>query len=324
MEMFSRKIIVYAVAVMFVLSIFACVVQADVQCPRCHGTGHIANKNCVRCGGSGTVQPNVTVGLLSLGSSKSEVNVSRIYHNNEAIDVYGVATATINTQKTILTETTNRTLLKANSDTQIILTFKNLKDENYYTHQLVASFESINCPVCAGSGGSNSLTVCPDCGGTGYISQAAAGGLDYSAIILPVVGVAVVAAVGTAGVLVIRKRRLTEAKLRSFTSSEFQRWVLGRLRGNEASVLDARKGIDGFAGDGSAVAVRQDDNVGKVQVDSFLNSLTQVKARQGIFVAFIFSSDASAAVVRGRINYRIDVKLITVKELLSRKETVLV
>jgi hypothetical protein len=324
MEVFSRKILVYVVAVLFVLSTFVCVVQADVQCPRCHGTGHIANPNCVRCGGSGIVSPNVTVGLLSLGSSKSEVNVSRIYHNNEAIDVYGVATATINTQKTILTETTNRTLLKANSDTQIILTFKNLKDENYYTHQLVTSFESINCPVCAGSGGSSALTVCPDCGGTGYISQAAAGGLDYSAIILPVVGVAVVAAVGTAGVLVIRKRRLTEAKLRSFTSSEFQRWVIGRLRGNEASVLDARKGIDGFAGDGSAVAIRQDDIVGKVQVDSFLNSLTQVKARQGIFVAFSFSSDASAAVVRGRINYRIDVKLITVKELLSRKETVLV
>ena len=174
------------------------------------------------------------------------------------------------------------------------------------------------------AGGAVSLTACPNCGGTGYISQAAVGGLDYSAIVLPVVGVAVVAAVGTASVFVIRKRRLTEAKLRSFTSSEFQRWVLGRLRGNEASVLDARKGIDGFASDGSAVAVRQADNVGKVQVDSFLNSLTLVKARSGIFVAFSFSSDASASVVRGRINYRIDVKLVTVKELLSRKEPVMV
>jgi hypothetical protein len=259
-----------------------------------------------------------------LGSSLQQTNVSRVYHNNEDVDVYATATATINTQKKVLTETSNRTLLKANSDTLILVTFEGLKDENYFTHQLDLTVEPITCPACNGSG-IGGLTVCPDCGGTGYISEAAAaGGFDFAGLAALAVGAGVVAAVSVAGFFVVRNRRLTEEKLRSFTSSEFQRWVLGSLRGNEASVLDARKGIDGFAGDGSAVVARQADNVGKMQIEGFLNSIMQVKARQGIFVAFSFGGDASAAVVRGRINYRIDVKLVTVKELLTHKAPVVV
>lgn len=323
MKVFSRKTTIIAASVLLVLSSYALFVQADVTCPRCHGSGQIASSSCSRCGGAGNVQPNVTIGLLQLGSSLQQTNLSRIIHNNEAVDVYCEASATINTQKKVLTETSNRTLLKANSDTLLLITFNGLKDENYFTHQMDITFEPITCPDCQGSGGAGTLTVCPQCGGTGYVSQAASGGFDFAGLAAPVAGVAVAAALLVSGFLVVKTRRLTEAKLRSFTSSEFKSWVIGRLHGSEASVLDARKGIDGFAGDGSGVAVRQDDNVGKLQVDAFLNSLSQVKARQGIFVAFSFSGDASAAVVRGRINYRIDVKLVTVKELLNRKEPVM-
>ncbi len=323
MQMFSHKIVFLAVTVLVVLSVFAWVVAASVECPRCHGTGQITSQYCIRCGGSGEVQANITYGLLQVGASPTQTNVSRSYHNNEAVDVYATATASINTQKNVLTETSNRTLLKANSDTLILLTFNNLKDENYFTHQLDLTAEPIPCPVCNGSG-VGSLIVCPDCDGTGYISEAAVGSFDFANIILPVAGVAVVAAASVAGVFVVRKRRLTEEKLRLFTSSEFKRWVLGCLRGTEAPVLDARKGIDGFAGDGSAVVASQADDVGKVQIDVFLNSLMQVKAKQGVFVAFSFSGEASAAVVRGRINYRVDVKLVTVKDLLAHKQPVLV
>ncbi|MGD6932832.1 MAG: hypothetical protein ACQCN5_01335 [Candidatus Bathyarchaeia archaeon] len=320
--MFSHKIVALTFTMLFVLSAFTVVVAASVECPRCHGTGHITSSTCLRCGGSGQIQPNINSGHLMVGSSPTQTNLSRTYHNNENVDVYAVATATINTQKTILTETSNRTLLKANSYTTILLTFDKLKDENYFTHQFELTAEPITCPDCNGSG-AGSLIVCPDCGGTGYISEAAAnGGFDFSGIVLPAAGVAAVAALSAAGVLVVRKRRLTEEKLRMFTSSEFLRWVLGCLHGNEASILDSRKGIDGFTGDGSALVARQADNVGKSQIDVFLNSIMQVKSREGVFVAFSFSSDASAAVVRGRINYRIDVKLITVKELLTRKGAV--
>ena len=301
-EMLNRKGTVLAVTIILVFSMFSCLVLASVQCPRCHGTGQINSGSCSVCGGSGQLQPNVTKGGLQLGTSLTQTNLTRVYHNNEAVDVYGVATATINTQKTVLTETSNRTLLKANSDTMILLTFEDLKDENYFTHQMDITLEPITCPNCNGSGGGGQLVTCPNCGGTGYISEAAAAGVfDYSVIALPAVGIALVAAVSAAGVFVIRKRRLTEEKIRMFTSSEFNRWVLGRLRGAEASVLDSRKGIDGFTGDGAAVIAKQTENVGKAQIDVTLNSLMQAKVKRGVFVAFSFASDASAAVTRAEL-----------------------
>jgi hypothetical protein len=321
--MLNRKIIGLAVTLLFVLSAFSCAVQASVQCPKCHGTGQITSQVCSTCGGSGQLQPNVTKGGIQLGESKTQTNMSSVFHNAESVDVYAVVTATINTQKEILTKTSNRTMLKANSDTLILLTFEGLKDENYFVHYIDIAVEPITCPTCNGTG-AGSLITCTQCGGTGYISEAAAaGGFDFSALALPALGIAVVAVASAAGVFIIRTKRVNEEKLRSFTSSEFNTWVLGRLRGAEASVLDSRKGIDGFTGDGAAVIAKQTDNVSKAQIDITLNSLMQAKARSGIFVAFSFASDASAAVTRGRINYHIDLKLVTIKELLRNKEPIL-
>jgi hypothetical protein len=154
-------------------------------------------------------------------------------------------------------------------------------------------------------------------------SAIAGGGLDFAGLVAPIAGIAVVGAVAGAGVMLLKKRQLSEAKIRQFTSFEFQKWVLTRLRGTSASVLDSRKGIDGFTGDGAPIVARQQDNVGKVQVDAFLNSIMQAKAKRGVFVAFSFDREASSAVIKGRINYRVDVKLITVKELLLKKEAAL-
>jgi hypothetical protein len=320
--MLSHKLAVLTLISLLALSALAIYAQASVQCPRCHGTGQITSQTCLTCGGSGQTQPNITKIRFMVGGSPTQTNISEVYHNGESVDAYGVATATINTQQKILTQSSNRTLLKANSDTLIIINFNGLEDENYFTHQIELAAETITCPACNGTG-AGLLVICPDCGGTGYISEAAVGGLDFGGVVAPVIGVVAVVAATGAGVVVLRKRRLTETKIRTFTESEFQRWVLGRLRGAGASVLDSRKGIDGFTGDGSAVAAKPSDDVSKIQSDGFLNSLMQIKSRQGIFVAFSFSKEASAAVIRGRINYHIDVKLVTVKELLANKEAVL-
>lgn len=318
----SHKLILFTLILFLALSIFTFMAQALVECPRCHGSGKITSQTCQACYGSGQIQPNVTKGRIQVGGSPTQTNVSKIFHNNEAVDVYGVATATVNTQKDVLTGTSNRTLLPANSDVMILVSFDGLKDENYFAHTMELSLEQITCPACSGSG-AGSLVDCPDCDGTGYVTEGAIGGFDFAGVGVPVIGVAVVAAVAGVGFVVVKKRRLTEEKVRSFTSFEFQKWVLERLRGTGASVLDSRKGIDGFTGDGTPIVVKQSDNVGKVQVDGFLNSVMQAKAKRGIMVAFGFDKEASAAVIRGRMNYRVDVKLITVKELLERKEMVL-
>jgi hypothetical protein len=112
-EMLSRKIIVLAVTSLLIMSMLSCLVFASVVCPKCHGTGKVPSASCLVCGGTGQIQPNVTSSGIALGTNQTATNFTAVYHNNEAVDVYGVATATLNTQKTTLTETSNRTLLKA-------------------------------------------------------------------------------------------------------------------------------------------------------------------------------------------------------------------
>jgi hypothetical protein len=69
--------------------------------------------------------------------------------------------------------------------------------------------------------------------------------------------------------------------------------------------------------------IKQSDSVGRLQVDSFMNALTQAKVRNGVMVAFGYDSDAFAAVSRAKMN-RIDIRLVTVKELIDHKDTLLV
>jgi hypothetical protein len=53
-----------------------------------------------------------------------------------------------------------------------------------------------------------------------------------------------------------------------------------------------------------------------------MNAIIQLRARNGIIVAFGFDTEAQAAASRAKMN-RIEIKLVTVKELIERKETVL-
>ena len=145
-------------------------------------------------------------------------------------------------------------------------------------------------------------------------------GFDFASVGLAIVGVVVVAFCAVAGFMVVKRGRLSEEKVRRFTSYEYQDWVMQRLGARASSVLDSRKGIDAFTSDNTPLMIKQSDSVGRLQVDSFLNALTQSKMRSGVLVAFDFDADAHAAVSRARMN-RVDIKLVTVKELISHKET---
>jgi hypothetical protein len=321
----KQSILIFALIVLLVVSAFTFPAQAKkVKCPNCGGDGKVTSDTCPDCFGSGQKEPNVTKVRLQVGGSPTQTNVSRVFRNNEAVDVYGVATATVNTQKDAYTQSSNRTLIPAHGEVMILISF-DLKYEIYYASLMDIALETITCPTCEGSGGGGALVDCQQCGGTGYVEESAiaGGGFDFAGLAVPIAGVAVVGAVVGAGVTLFKKRQLSEEKIRRFTSFEFEKWVLSRLRGTSASVLDSRRGIDGFTGDGTAVVARQQDNVGKVPVDAFLNSIMQAKAKRGVFVAFSFDREASAAVIKGRINYRVDVKLVTVKELMLKREAAL-
>jgi hypothetical protein len=316
------KLLILVIITFFILSSLTLVAQAAlVDCPRCEGSGKIATSSCTTCAGSGQVQPSVSRVRLLPGGNSTHTVVSCVFRNNEAVEVFGVGSATLNTQTEILQNTTERVGISGNSEITLTVAFA-VAERNYYSRMMSFTAESIACQVCGGSGAGSQVN-CPDCNGTGLIEQSAIEGINFGNVGIPIIGVVAAAAVVGGGYFVLKQRRLTEPKIRSFTSSEFQTWVIERLHGSAATVLDSRKGIDGFTGDGTPIATKQSDNVGKIQIDSFLNSVMQVKAKRGVIVAFSFDKEANLAVVRGRMNYRIDIKLVTVKELLERREAAL-
>jgi len=48
----------------------------------------------------------------------------------------------------------------------------------------------------------------------------------------------------------------------------------------------------------------------------------RIKAKNGIIIAFSFADDAIRGVVRARINYRVEIKKVTVKELIEKREII--
>lgn len=280
----------------------------------------IASQSCFVYAES--VQPNVTRVQIHAGGDVRTTNVTGEFKNNEAVDVYGVATAVVTLSAKAgdsQTKSSGRTLISPGQTEWITLSF-DLPFEPYYACMITFAAEPI-----AGSGGTGTgnQPTSPSSGGAGHTSGNNAGkGFDYASVAFPVVGIVVVALGSIGGFMMLKKTRISEQKVRLFSSYEYQDWVFQRLRGHAGSVLDSRKGIDGFTGDNVPVAIKQSDSVDRLQVDGFMNALTQAKTRSGVMVAFGFNSEAYAAVSRARMN-RIDIKLITAKELIDHKDTIL-
>jgi hypothetical protein len=134
-----------------------------------------------------------------------------------------------------------------------------------------------------------------------------------------VAAAAVLSVVGAFGFVFSKRRRVNEKSLRRLSSSEFQNWVLKRLDGKPATSKDIALGIDGFSRLNEPISIKQTDSVGMVAVDSFAASLAKNRARSGIMVAFDFSDDAVRGKVRARMNYRLDIQMMTVRELIQGK-----
>ena len=149
---------------------------------------------------------------------------------------------------------------------------------------------------------------------------------DDASVSLPfewtIIGVGIVAAVAIAAVVVVKKRKVTERDLRALPSNEFQNWVIQRLSGKNASLRDSRMGIDGYTAEGHPIQIKQLDNIGRNEIDTFASVMGRVKAKNGIVVAFSFSDDVYRGIVRARVNYRIEIKKVTVKELIDHRKII--
>ena len=131
----------------------------------------------------------------------------------------------------------------------------------------------------------------------------------------------VVAGVGVGAFLVLRKRRVSEQSLRRCSAHEFNDWVLARLDGKAPSSRDTAMGIDGYTGGGQPVHIKQSDDVGMPVIDSFAASLARNRARNGVIVAYSFGSDAVRGKVRAQMNYKLQIEMLTIKDLIDSKRT---
>lgn len=298
-------------------SVFA-VALADV-CPRCNGTGKITeNQPCPTCGGSttsvaGVVSKGTHAGDASSGSHLA-CRVDGVYHNGGTEDVYGTVTATVKKSSAeVFTNTSARTLFPHDLDTSVTVMVDGVDFQPYYSCLLKLNAD---CPTCGGSGFVPVAVTCPDCGGIGVVSGFASV-TNFGGVTGPIIGVVVVGAVVATAFVVIRKRRVTEQSLHRLTSFEFQEWVAKRMRANPSSQKDVYLGIDAFTPEGYPIQIRHEDDVGKRMIDSFAAALARSKARNGTIIAFSFGKDAYEGVMKARINYRLEIKTLTVKELLT-------
>jgi len=134
-----------------------------------------------------------------------------------------------------------------------------------------------------------------------------------------VIGVGVIAAVAIAAVVVVKRKKVTEKDLRKLPYDEFQNWVIRRLLGNASSLRDSRVGIDAYTAEGHPIQIKQSDNIDRNVIESFASVMGRIKAKNGIVVAFSFSDDVYRGIVRARINYGIEIRKVTVKELIERR-----
>jgi outer membrane biosynthesis protein TonB len=133
-------------------------------------------------------------------------------------------------------------------------------------------------------------------------------------------GVVVVAGGGISAFVFVKKRKVNEKSLKRLSSSEFQDWVLKKLNGKSSSSKDSAMGIDGFTTGGQPVSIKQSDGVGMSAIESFTSALARNRAREGVIVAFSFGSDAMRGKVRAKMNYGLEIQMLTVDELIDNRK----
>jgi site-specific DNA-methyltransferase (adenine-specific) len=142
---------------------------------------------------------------------------------------------------------------------------------------------------------------------------------------------------------IVRDLPWTIAKLKEIPAFEFENWAVIALGGIPNKVQVGDMGIDGriypvgtrpkeaatkgkkgetdhmFADDWFPIQVKQQDKVGRPDIDQFAHAMDRENRTRGFFVAFDFSEDAHRECVRymkqtGRI-----IKLLTVQEILDEE-----
>ena len=116
---------------------------------------------------------------------------------------------------------------------------------------------------------------------------------------------------------------MTEKELYKLNPFEFQNWACGMLGARVSSKKSGDKGIDGFIPlTNTVIQVKRSYGVGRNVVDNFETAIRRAKADGGIIVGFGFSKDAYEEAARVKNEEGIDIRLVTVKELIENGDRV--
>lgn len=111
---------------------------------------------------------------------------------------------------------------------------------------------------------------------------------------------------------------VTEAQLHTLKPFEFQNWVIQRLNGTHSARKSGDMGIDGFSFFyHDPIQVKQSERVGRNVVDNFETAVERNGSTRGSIIAFSFTRGAHEEAARVNAVKQVEIKLVTVADLLS-------
>ncbi|WP_350279324.1 DNA methyltransferase [Kribbella sp. HUAS MG21] len=110
----------------------------------------------------------------------------------------------------------------------------------------------------------------------------------------------------------------SEESLRQLKPFEFQNWVIQKFVGTHSPRKSGDMGIDGYSFMvNNPIQVKRSDRVGRNVIDNFETAMRRGRHDTGYIVAFSFTRNAREEVARARWSDGLNVRLITVKDLLK-------
>lgn len=120
----------------------------------------------------------------------------------------------------------------------------------------------------------------------------------------------------------------TIKEVRKLEPFEFQNWVvIDKMRANLSRKKVGDMGLDGYyiksiLTEPAGIQVKQSDRVGRNVVDNFETALKRGNYKKGYIVAFSFTKGSHEEVARINNKEKLEIKLITIKELLEKKKPI--
>ncbi len=115
-------------------------------------------------------------------------------------------------------------------------------------------------------------------------------------------------------------------EVKKLSPPEFENWVIiDKMRGNRSRKKVGDMGLDGYLTRNlyhpdAGIQVKQSEGIGRNVVDNFETALKRAKYKTGYLVAFSFTRGVYEEVARVKNKEGLEIKLITVKDLLEKKQ----